>query len=271
MLALLSREQEVQQRTDTRSADIQDSITWSHIEGIARYQLQDSLKELEGDVSRDRKLIKEVYVPREDIEGENGLFKEFLASGKPILPILGESGHGKTNLMCSLTRHPSLEEYTVLFYEGRNLRSGFADQFQRDLNTKVEPKEIIRELSAGSLAGKKLLIFLDGVNEYKNPEELVHEIISICNDQSTDPAFRIVLSCRTIIWSRIHISLSSEEDSALFYVISGGKKQHASLSAFTEEELATAYSFYAKAYGLKTAYGALSAGTRDLLRACLES
>ena len=246
-------------------------ITWSHLKGMSQHQLNNALEPLEGSIAKESKYIPEVYVPRCEIEDKDALFDQFLASEKSILPILGESGYGKTNLLCSLAKNPTLEnDYAVMFYEARNLYTSPAQRIRRDLNLNFALEELIPGLGIGGLAGKKLLVFVDAINESGNPKQLLHEIVSLCSQQPPHPSFRIVFSCRTGVWTRLESTLNPDQEASFFRKSGKTDRLYPILSKFEDNELKTAYGKYSEAFQVGIEYDILrktiSSESLDLLR-----
>ena len=245
----------------------EEPITWAHLQSVADKQIKEGISNVEGDIRSGSKYVQRLYVSRKEIESDSGLFYQFLLSDKPIFLVLGESGTGKSNLMCQLTKHGELEDdCAVFFYEARNI-SDFAMQFCYDLKI-PNIDALIEQLNEGRLKGKKVVVFLDAINEHYKPFELMKEIMLLCSGQSGNPGFRIAVSCRTPFWKDIQPSL--EEFSSLLYTTNDRGDKYPTLGKFRDEdeedELALAFRKYKEAYYLKTDLGELSSESRSLIQ-----
>jgi hypothetical protein len=246
-------------------------VTWSHLQGMSQNQMEKALRPLEGGKAEESKYIQEVYIPRCEIEDKDGLFDQFLTSEKSILPILGESGYGKTNLLCSLAKRPALDnDYAVMFYEARNIYTSLAQRIRRDLNLDFTFEELIPKLGTGELAGKHLLVFVDAVNESGNPKQLLDEIVSLCSHQPAHPSFRIVFSCRTGVWTRLESTLDPDQEASFFRKSENIDNFYPVLTEFDDSELETAYGKYNDVFQVGVEYDilceTLSSESLDLLR-----
>lgn len=140
------------------------------------------------------------YVHRPKSEGT---FDRFLKSDKSLFLVLGDSGTGKTNLICWLankviTDCPTL--FTIGLWRTESTVSLMDVIFQRlkaDLKWNTpDTWQFVRELD-GTLDASKLnlIILVDGINETNDPEWVLdgfRDVLKRC-----PITIRFVLSCRT--------------------------------------------------------------------------
>lgn len=147
-----------------------------------------------------QKYRQDHYVSRAEAEQ---MFQRFAESDKALFLVLGDSGHGKTNLMCHLGQL-SIETRPTLFLMGmwrsdvqenifeyvfKRLKASTGHEatelwsFIRDLNEQLD-----REKSS-------LLVIIDGINETDDPlwvKRGIRELLTKC-----PKSIRFAVSCRT--------------------------------------------------------------------------
>jgi hypothetical protein len=114
------------------------------------------------------------YVPRNGWSGEDSVFRKYLASDKVFLAISGVQGTGKSALAANLVEEARGEGHAVLFINAQ--RFSFADvewsgnpypgYFSSLLHYKSEMnKEEFSRIIKGMDPGKKVILFIDAINE----------------------------------------------------------------------------------------------------------
>lgn len=249
-------------------APVVADLSWEHVDSAAHGTLRENLKQLE-DLG---KVIPLLYINRTQIEGKNGIFEQFLEDKKSrCLLILGDSGHGKTNTLWKLSNHPLLKEkkknLAIFFYEARNIHPS-------GLHTELDQRMLI-ENSLGTLVtmmqnndpkieGKEFLLFIDAINEYSNPSLLMREILDTIPTNS-DINLRFVVSCRTLSWNRILVTLTNQHEELIFTYLENSEKKYPSLSEYSEDELNAAFEKYREHYKIRTELNELSPRSIKLL------
>jgi hypothetical protein len=267
-LDLISNVQELLKIEQKKETVPTAEITWPHLFSVSQNLLRENRKSLEDS----GKVIPSLYIPRSKIEGDDGIFEQFINAEKSrCLMILGDSGHGKTNTMWKLITHPELRskknDVALFFLEARNIHpQGFAREIDQALFIEGGLAAVTDALQKqnGSFAGKQLVCFIDAVNEYFNPAGLVSEILGFVHEQN--PHFRVVLSCRTIAWSRILVNLSNQQEELIFSIIEDTEKKYPSLAVYSKQEQQQAFEVYRKNYHIDTKLEELSALSVNLLR-----
>ncbi|MFH1468455.1 MAG: hypothetical protein ABIO70_28960 [Pseudomonadota bacterium] len=185
------------------------------------------------------KYIHGRYAHRPVIEAA---FRDFLGSGRRLMPVVGGSGCGKTNLLCHLTRALLAEGHAVLHYYGRQHDgTPFLRLLARDLVWKYDA--LARHLEdCGQLPevrdqGRRLVVFVDAINEYSNPVALFDQICALARDERIPTWIKLVVTCRPLAWERIQHGLSL--DLGVIHAPPGTR--HHTLGRFTEPELRAAW------------------------------
>lgn len=235
---------------------------------FCRKQINNSLSDLKGNVQDQRKYIPSIYVHRTNLDYS---FNEWLTKNEPVFAVIGESGFGKTNFMCSKAEEKQ-EEYFTLFFSASRLIGGlyktleneFVWEFQREKNISYF---LHRIQSLCNKHGKKVIVFIDGLDEF--PGNLVilrNEIMDICSRISYENQIRICVSCKSYDWpifvidnnqSYNNLALAIfpfEKDSKQPFSVCSPKAENVGfqIKEYTNEELKTAIDLYTRSYSYMT-------------------
>jgi len=101
---------------------------------------------------------------------------------------------------------------------------------------------------------RRLIVFLDGINEDGDPKKLLSYTSDLVREVSESPFVKIIISCRSSFWDML--SKMGILDNKAFYRADG--QWEIQLARFTEEELREAFELYKRQYDLKTTYEELS-------------
>ncbi len=169
---------------------------------FSRSQYEGRMLPLKGD---NKKYIPELFLPREEI---NNYFREFMESNSTCFALIGESGVGKTNYICSLVEKFS-EDYIVLFFNTGELIRSITDSIKEDFNwifsPQLEPSEIIRRLKYLSNACKhKVCIFFDAIDE-AHSKEFVLDLNDFVRKLNEFKNIKICVSCKINEWDKFLI------------------------------------------------------------------
>jgi hypothetical protein len=121
-----------------------------------------------------QKYIPRYYVPRPEWEGKDSIFEKFLDSDKTLLAVNGPQGSGKSALVSHLAFKYLEEGHAVLLINAQ--RFTFADviwsgnpypeYFSNELRYENPfEKGIFKSLLKKAPAGKKVILFIDAINE----------------------------------------------------------------------------------------------------------
>ncbi len=148
----------------------------------------------------DRKFIPEIYVMPDRLLTA---FNDFMSSEKSVFAVIGESGSGKTCSMCGLSLHLK-NEYPVLFYRAAELPKGLTESIAEDFNWEFsstnDPITILKRLDRILKNRKKMLIFVDGIDEWNFANNVA--ILGDFASRIRDKRFKLVISCKVGYWER---------------------------------------------------------------------
>ena len=197
-------------------------------------------------------------------------FDSFLKnSDANYMTIVGESGRGKTYLLCNLCDKSINDGNIVLFFNGESISS---DSFLMDsiLNLRPDGLEISSEKFIGIVddtaewKGRYFMISLDAINEIKeiSPKkalEAVERFLKILQRARTE-RIRVFLTCRDKMWAKL-LEAGGFAPSKDEYYGSTRDGAHVPLNLFTADEGREAIDIY---FGDKAED--LSEGSREMLR-----
>jgi hypothetical protein len=230
-----------------------------------------NLSELSGNALEGKIHTEQIYVQRADIQDA---FSTWLSEDtKPCFALIGDSGHGKTNFMCSQAKTLQ-EEHFVLFYSANRLFKAnleetifhdFEWQFIRDRRSLAY---IVDRFDAiAKLHGKKLIIFLDGIDEFTGNRSLLKSELIDLVPRLVDRAVKLCISCKGFDWENFIIEVGQYANILADNIFSP-KLETSSPSAdnigvwihkFTDSELTEAFDKYKSYFSL---YGDLKGTTR---------
>lgn len=143
------------------------------------------------------KYKKDLYVIRHKYRE---IFKEYIESDKKILLVYGNSGAGKTNLLCDLYYYFQ-NNLISMFYNSGYIDKSIVDKIKQDFNfgfsEQYELRTIFERLEQiGNIKNKKIMIYIDALDEMKidNPVIKVDELLSIIKQFKN---IKLCLSCKT--------------------------------------------------------------------------
>ena len=233
----------------------------------------------------ERKFSPAFYLPRAPLEDA---FGRFVAGGERLCLLVGDSGCGKTNLLCHLTTEFVESGHAVLHYYGRNFDGGpLLSAIAADLvnqETDLLPYLVSFNGSADTVSGRRLILFFDAINEYTDTLALFRSILDL--DENLIRAginfHKIIVSMRSSTWDLIDRSFNLTREQFLFTLAQGesSERPRIVIGSFDENETRDAYGRYAFSgqdnsrqekqktdYGIRisTPYEMLPAGIRQLV------
>ncbi|MDQ2806544.1 MAG: NACHT domain-containing protein [Chloroflexota bacterium] len=245
------------------------TLTWTDLRERAARQQQAFLRELRGWPDKANVFIPEAYVPRKD--AENSLDK-FLHSPdqETALIVIGETGAGKTNLLCRWADKLTADGQVVFFYDCRgSLTVEIERRVVQDLgleNSNELSDAVVAQIRALSGNDRRFVLLFDGLEGFDVGTEIgtadLLKAIDVLVERMAASPVRVVLSCATPTWRQ----LERLDATYLFWhhyypaAIDGPGLE---LERFTNDELKAAYSLYQDYFNLKTPH--LPAGLQDQL------
>ncbi len=194
----------------------------------------------------------DLYTPRR----QEALFEKFLHSDKACLPLIGDSGMGKSVLLYHLAMTYLERGYGPILQAGK-LESDLATldrAIVKFLDPTLHPPTTNTLLlpdylnQIGDSLETPFIVFVDGLNENADPKTLlttIHQLILQCEGL----ALRFVLSCRTETWRNIWATLRLDHNLpvSLYYGLETARELMTGLSdtirlgLYTDQELEQTY------------------------------
>ena len=142
------------------------------------------------------KYIEELYVERKNIHDK---FNEFLNNDKKLFFINGNSGIGKTNIICNLVES-NMNNNTILFYNSCFIEKSILNSILEDFNFAFDEQLYYRQLfNRINLLSKKnnkyFIICIDAIDELsiQNPTVSIDKFLDLVNEFSN---IKVCLSCK---------------------------------------------------------------------------
>ncbi|MFA0745589.1 MAG: hypothetical protein LASZOEIN_002402, partial [Candidatus Fervidibacter sp.] len=148
---------------------------------------------------RARRYIPQVYFPRKEMEGE---LETFLKGSKSGFLLLGESGIGKTNLLCHKVDEWRERGEIVLFYAGHQLNPDEPME-QRLLSDLYLQGKFIRLLDFVRKEGRRFIVVVDGVNEHPQSAKLLRCLCEFVQRYGRNFPLKVILSVRSVFFTRM--------------------------------------------------------------------
>jgi tetratricopeptide (TPR) repeat protein len=148
---------------------------------------------------RARRYIPQVYFPRKEMESE---LETFLMGSKSGFLLLGESGIGKTNLLCHKVDEWRERGEIVLFYAGHQLNPDEPME-QRLLSDIYLQGDFIRLLEFVRREGRRFIVVVDGVNEHPQSAKLLKCLCEFVQRYGRNFPLKVILSVRSVFFTRM--------------------------------------------------------------------
>ncbi len=217
-----------------------------------------------------RKYQDDCYVPRVEPERE---IANWLHGDARALLLLGDSGYGKTNLMCRLTLEWAEMGHPVLHFSGRawSGRSWRRELANALVLTGARLDGYLGELD-DQIGDRRVVLLVDAINEHDHPVRLLKALNELLAQiENRWPWLRLLITCRLDRWHGIELG---EGLGPSFQRFSGadGERPYLLLGAFDDDELAAAYANWmavlqpSVSKDERIPIGTLRALTGDLLR-----
>jgi len=211
--------------------------------------------------------MPELYVTRKQAEQE---FKSFLKSRHPLLVMTGESGRGKTNLICELVRKCKRPALLFLGEQYQQTVFRFPEEVDATLlrlfgssGPNIAQSITLQDISRmASDMGSVFLVFVDALNEFRQPAAVLETMIRwVIEQERVVAGVRICLTCREESWRHLTREKQLLLTAGLIYAssprsVKPSRDLHSPrpclhVPEFSDEELADAVKSYRKAYRVK--------------------
>lgn len=205
-----------------------------------------------------------LYVRRESAEQELARFLDGPASA---LIVIGDSGVGKTSLLCHWALDLLGQGHAVLAYDCSTLAdTDIEAEVARDLG--IAPGAVAELDEEAARAGRSVVLVLDSINDYRGSESngtqvLIRRIHTLAT-RLRGRNFRIVASCNSATWERLRRAAPMRFDRERFHHC--GDDPFLRLAAFTDAERDDAYTRYREVFALRSGIEALPPAVRERLR-----
>lgn len=214
--------------------------------------------------------VSELYVSSPQTEAE---LENFLTGDATALIVLGETGAGKTNLLCQWTSDLMQAGHAVFYYDcAGSIQDKIEDDIARDLN-KAAPEELadlleqVSQLAEG--AEKHLVLIFDAINEYRRANQVgtaaILRQIDALVGRLPEHNIKVVFSCRTIPWKRLRTVGVPRLTRQRYHKPAAGMEPHLLLPPFDSTTLELAYKKYQAHFELQTSYDELPPSARENL------
>lgn len=252
-----------------RSTQQHPGLSWQQIRGQAQTQTETFLREARGSPRRPGPFLAGAYVRRAAAEQH---LADFLAGPEPALLLVGDSGVGKTSLLCQWTLDLLEAGHAVFFYRcGSSLALEVEREIARDLL--LEPQDDLlaqleRAAELAAAAGRQFVLIFDAINEFRSgtqagPEALLRQIDALVR-HLPERQTRVALSCSTPIWRQLERLGTAQLYWSRYF--QPADEPLLRLERFTPAEAALAYTRYRELFQLSTPFEALPAALRERLR-----
>ena len=232
---------------------------------FCKAQLENGLSHVRGTIEEGRFYIPELFVPRSQIESR---FEEWLESEMPVFAIVGDSGTGKTNSMCSLAEQAS-ENHLVLFYQAIRMKESIVADIQEDFIWEFHADKhisfFIQRLSEfAESQDRRLLIFVDGLDEFDGSKTVLQNELTDLVERVRNLPVKVCISCKAFNWENFVVDRGQTFNEFAKCVFPGRDAVHQptkysrpkaedvgmQLGDFSQEEKDAAFQKYRSAYDL---------------------
>jgi hypothetical protein len=246
-------------------------FTWQHLLQNSRKQLGLFWRAAMGKGDRPGIYVPELYVSSNQADAE---LEAFLYGDAAALIILGETGIGKTNLLCHWTSLLSQAGHAVFFYDcagsihdnleiglARDLGAANADELHDVLNS-------LSEMAAANGRSRLFLIF-DAINEFRRPNQVgtAHLLRQIDALIGRLPArnVKVIFSCRTVPWRQMQNTGKTQLLWHNYHQPQGSGESFLLLQHLDAATFALAYEKYRAHFNLQTEHDQVPPALREKL------
>ena len=215
-------------------------------------------------VYKERKYNRELFVDRQYL---SGLLREFGQSDKPMFPLLGEAGQGKTNQLCYWTEEFIKSTNGILIFSSSDFINISLDNRIKsifNISPRKDIRRVIDNLHARAVESNSMIyIFFDAINEclvyngnteVPGPVGLYNAFRSLfVSSQYTN--FKLLFTCRSYTWRNLFQQHTVADHD---YIFEDSEDDNIAVRGFTNAELSQAYNIYGDLYQMKTPFDKLT-------------
>lgn len=224
-------------------------LPWVPVITRSLKQIERLILDLAGTDKRRGVFRPDQYVHRDEAEGHLG---QFLLQEAPGLLLLGESGIGKTNLLCHWVPAVRAEGHAVFMYSCGALADGdVLKEISRVVSGgEMEGLEALRWLDQlASAEGRRCIFVFDALNDFRHgsdasPRDLLAAIDRLIRELPDKTSIRLVIGSSSAAWSLLERRKPGLALSWSRYYSPAGEERALRLTRFTPEELQAAYARY---------------------------
>lgn len=246
--------------------------SWDDVLTLAEVQSDRFLNDAQGTEARRGNFRPELYVTRADAEGKLNAFLNESSAG---LLLLGESGAGKTNVLCKWATEARAAKHAVFIYHcGAMVDTDIEREIARDLELDGahlnDGFERIERLSGN--AGRKFVLIFDALNVFRGDAKqstvtLLLRINALINRLPADTNIRVVIACSSVAWNIMQRRQQPTLAHSRYAMGRDGEIAAIMLGRFSSAELEQAYARYQNVFVLKTALSDLPVRIREQIAA----
>ena len=250
-------------------AGVAPDLTWESVVSRSGKQTRRFVGEHAGNAKTPGTFIADVYVQRDAAERE---LDRFLEGSANTLILLGDSGVGKTNLLCRFALDLVDKGHGVLAYDCSALAdTDVESEISRDLGIPQRDglDAALESIDAeAARASRQVVLLFDSVGDFRGSENngvqvLLRRINALAGRVGGHT--RIVMSWNAAMWKRMERLTPMRLDSERYFR-SSDDEPFVRLESFTVSEFEAAYPQYQKFFDLSCELDALSDAVRDRLR-----
>lgn len=246
--------------------------TWDDVLKLAKTQADRFLNDAQGTEARRGNYRPELYVKRAEAEEKLSAFLNEASAG---FLLLGESGAGKTNLLCQWATEARAANHAVFVYHcGGMVDADIEREIARDLDLDGahlnDGFERIERLSRN--ASRKFILIFDALNVFRGDAKqstvtLLLRINALINRLPADTGIRVVIACSNVAWNIMQRRQQPTLAHSRYATGGDGEIAAITLGRFSSAELEEAYTRYQGVFALKTALADLPTRIREQIAA----
>ena len=246
-------------------------FTWQHLVQNSRKQLGLFWQAAQGRGDRPGIYVPELYVSSSQTEAA---LADFLKGDAAALVILGETGIGKTNLLCHWASDLSQDGHAVFYYDcAGSIHDSIETGLARDLGAANadELNDVLQHISelAAANGRSRLILIFDAINEYRRPNQvgtahLLRQIDALVG-RLPDRNVKVVFSCRTVPWRQLHNTGKTQLLWHHYHQPEGAGEPFLLLQQLDEETFALVYEKYRAHFNLQTEHDQIPPALRENL------